>query len=159
MDAEIKAAWVKWLREHADQQGKGQLRKDGKFCCLGGLCELAVGAGIVGASPAKVSDLDADNTFEATVYDSEMFVLPDKVAKWASLIPFTDSDGVQQAFAVNPEVSVLITREMVDKITDKESQDIYVNSIGRKRYLQLSTLNDVFEFSFDEIADLIDAQF
>lgn len=48
MNAEIKARWVAWLRANVDKQGYGALRNpDDKFCCLGGLCELAVADGII----------------------------------------------------------------------------------------------------------------
>jgi hypothetical protein len=51
MNAEIKDQWGAWLLEHADEQGVYALRQEtvagDRFCCLGGLCDLAVAAGIV----------------------------------------------------------------------------------------------------------------
>ena len=57
MNQEIKARWVAWLHEHADEQTTGRLHRTEArdsnnapvgFCCLGGLCELAVADGIIG---------------------------------------------------------------------------------------------------------------
>jgi hypothetical protein len=41
MDTKIKAEWVKALRSGEYEQGRGKLQSDGKFCCLGVLCELS----------------------------------------------------------------------------------------------------------------------
>lgn len=48
MNPEIKKRWVAALRSGEYEQGKGRLvTEDGKFCCLGVLCDLAVGDGVV----------------------------------------------------------------------------------------------------------------
>jgi hypothetical protein len=64
MNPGIKAAWGAWLLEHADDQGTGalcQINEDSgkeEFCCLGGLCELAIAAGIaVGGTIVRVDDI------------------------------------------------------------------------------------------------------
>ncbi len=41
MDAELKTKWVEALRSGEYEQGIMYLRRDGKHCCLGVLCELA----------------------------------------------------------------------------------------------------------------------
>jgi hypothetical protein len=41
MDAELKAKWVEALRSGKYKQTKNRLQRDGKFCCLGVLCEVA----------------------------------------------------------------------------------------------------------------------
>lgn len=41
MDPELKAKWVEALRSGNYQQGRYSLKKDGKYCCLGVLCEVA----------------------------------------------------------------------------------------------------------------------
>lgn len=41
MNAALKAKWVDALRSGDYQQGEMFLRRDGKHCCLGVLCELA----------------------------------------------------------------------------------------------------------------------
>ncbi len=47
MNAEIKKLWIEDLRAHPDMQGRGKLMINGKSCCLGRLCLLAVDAGII----------------------------------------------------------------------------------------------------------------
>jgi hypothetical protein len=41
MTPELKAKWLAALRSGKYQQGEGALNKDGKFCCLGVLCDVA----------------------------------------------------------------------------------------------------------------------
>jgi hypothetical protein len=40
MNPEVKARWVAALRSGEYKQGKGALRLNNKFCCLGVLCDL-----------------------------------------------------------------------------------------------------------------------
>lgn len=47
MDERVKADWVAALRSGEYAQGFGALNKNGKYCCLGVLCELAVKEGIL----------------------------------------------------------------------------------------------------------------
>lgn len=99
MNPEIKARWVAWLRANADKQTQGRLQRVtgigdslvAGFCCLGGLCELAVEDGIIERR------LCVDPTFEAQMYsygtDKDRGVpfswshssLPDAVLTWAGL--------------------------------------------------------------------------
>lgn len=41
MDAQLKAKWVEALRGDEYQQGQGSLLREGCYCCLGVLCEVA----------------------------------------------------------------------------------------------------------------------
>lgn len=88
MKPEVKAEWGEWLLEHENDQGSGALCKirndDGKeeFCCLGGLCELAVRAGIVTRtlSPGRTTyDYAAPGERPGSA------LLPRSVADWAGL--------------------------------------------------------------------------
>ena len=53
MDQEVKAEWVRRLRSGDYEQGRGFLRSKGldgtpdRYCCLGVLCEMAEGVGLV----------------------------------------------------------------------------------------------------------------
>jgi hypothetical protein len=96
MNPEIKTAWLEWLRANGDKQGQGLLRSwDDKICCLGGLCELAVQAGIVQARRRPdhygVSDPGAMEYFNPNFgedeggWDSDHTVLPNAVIAWAGL--------------------------------------------------------------------------
>jgi hypothetical protein len=40
MNTEIKEKWVVALRSGDYKQGKGRLRQDGNYCCLGVLCDV-----------------------------------------------------------------------------------------------------------------------
>jgi hypothetical protein len=47
MNPEIKASWVEALRSEEYKQGANALHRNGTFCCLGVLCDLAEKAGVV----------------------------------------------------------------------------------------------------------------
>lgn len=74
--AENVAEWVAALRSDEFEQGVGALNQNGKHCCLGVLCELAVAAGV----PIKVEVKEG-----FTSYDGKRGDLPDKVRKWVGL--------------------------------------------------------------------------
>lgn len=40
MDKNLKKVWVKALRSGDYKQGKGNLYKKGRFCCIGVLCDI-----------------------------------------------------------------------------------------------------------------------
>ena len=44
---EVRELWVKTLLSGEYEQGTDYLQKDGKFCCLGVLCEIAVKKGVI----------------------------------------------------------------------------------------------------------------
>lgn len=77
MKPEVKAAWVKWLREHPDRQGFGQLKsRDGKVCVLGALCEVATEHGL---------SLVYRELADVVSIDGHILDLPGPVANWADL--------------------------------------------------------------------------
>jgi len=93
MNPEIKARWVAWLRANADKQARGKLQRitatnDDNgigFCCLGGLCEIAVADGIIrskiidpGYGSQLVVSYGADRAWNANS-------LPEDVVNWAGL--------------------------------------------------------------------------
>lgn len=43
---EVKTEWLNALRSGEYEQGTGFLSKDGKFCCLGVLCDIATKQGV-----------------------------------------------------------------------------------------------------------------
>ena len=81
MNQEIKKAWVAALRSGDYQQGVGLLhyKKDGqdKYCCLGVLCELAVGGGVIPAG-----QLNADGQYQ---YNNSLYMPSSIVLDWAGL--------------------------------------------------------------------------
>lgn len=114
MKKDIKERWVTALRSGRYEQGKGALRDyQGKFCCLGVLCDLAAQERIV----------DVEDEVDGVVpYGGRTGVLPPQVLTWAGM---TDP---------NP--------------------DVY---FGGERFA-LSALNDGRRLTFEQIADLIEAQ-
>lgn len=81
MNPEVKALWVADLRANPDKQGRGVLSAtDGKDCCLGRLCRLAVTAGII---PTSTESTDFDRCF---IYGEDKATLPESVMHWAGLI-------------------------------------------------------------------------
>ncbi len=81
MNPEIKAQWVAALRSGKYAKGIGALRDEGKFCCLGVLCELAVAAGV-----AMKSERLGSVYYSAPNGDyPERCFLPEPVAQWAGL--------------------------------------------------------------------------
>jgi len=88
MNPEIKAQWTTRLRSGEDEQGTGALNKDGKLCCLGVLCELAVKAGIVravldsGDGCTRYGSEDEQSGIHA---GAEKLTLPESVQDWAGL--------------------------------------------------------------------------
>jgi len=80
MDQAIKTEWVAALRSGEYQQGSGYLRDlDGKYCCLGVLCDIAVKRGVIpdpstNAYAFKYGGGPADDVY-----------LPVAVMEWAGL--------------------------------------------------------------------------
>lgn len=85
MNPEIKARWVAWLRENRGRQGRGVLRRgtgaDARFCCLGGLCEIAVADGVI---EARIPYNSSICIYGDTVDISDI-KLPRTVMEWAGL--------------------------------------------------------------------------
>lgn len=92
MNEEIKAQWTAALRSGEYEQGREYLSSDGKFCCLGVLCDLAVRAGIIEQYTTYTPYTDYGQG------DDE--ILPSEVAAWAGLAgenrqnPVTNPEGI-----------------------------------------------------------------
>lgn len=61
MKADLKAKWIDALRSGKYEQGRGALLNDGKYCCLGVLCEV-VGLEII-ATNKLAGDMFPDNSY------------------------------------------------------------------------------------------------
>ena len=77
MNADVKVRWVERLRSGGDGQGRGRLRRDNAFCCLGVLCDIY--AQETGTKWVENYD-DGDMSFLGAGGD-----LPDAVCEWAGL--------------------------------------------------------------------------
>lgn len=96
MKQEVKEKWVAALRSGDYQQGTQKLNKDGKYCCLGVLCELAVNEGICKSKEES----------GITYYDSASNLPPFSVKVWAGW------DG--ESFG-NPEINHYCLSDWNDK--------------------------------------------
>lgn len=81
MNVDIKADWLSNLRSGEYEQGEGILKKNGKFCCLGVLCDMAVKAGVVKETVVE----DYDYTYSRYGVDGRTSYLPSEVVSWAGL--------------------------------------------------------------------------
>lgn len=79
MNKKIKAAWLKALRSGKYKQGREALNKNGEFCCLGILCEIAVKKKIT-----KSFD-NAINRIISYGQQGNDSYLPPSVVEWAGL--------------------------------------------------------------------------
>lgn len=93
MNADVKARWLAALRSGEYQQGQDALRLNGKFCCLGVLCDLAAKDG-VGKWDLSLHFNDGDSVADD--------VPTDKVREWAGLdqvnpqLNIPDVDGCER---------------------------------------------------------------
>jgi len=143
MKPEIKAAWVAALRSGEYEQGDGNLQKEGKFCCLGVLCEIAV----------KQFDLDIDVRAEGlyseddstvvTLYNEQSAFLPSAVQDWAGM---DDNGGYfdQPVHVLDGEI-VTPTPAMWGQYGPTEVRTLYLLNDGG--------------VSFDAIANVIEEKF
>ena len=77
MKEDIKALWIKGLLSGEYTQGRNRLEQNGKFCCLGVLCDIAAKHGIV----TRKLNVPRDIVY----YDGQKGALPLTVVKWADL--------------------------------------------------------------------------
>lgn len=80
MNKEIGERWIAALRSGEYQQGQSYLNVNGKFCCLGVLCDLAVKEGVV----------DREQWGNYVLYGSDEegwdgALLPNGVKRWAGM--------------------------------------------------------------------------
>jgi hypothetical protein len=77
MNPGIRARWTAALRSGDYPQGANALRRDGHWCCLGVLCDLAEQDGVTRAF--------ADDLVGGWSYDGYPDLLPPSVRDWAGL--------------------------------------------------------------------------
>lgn len=135
MNPEIKARWVHALRSGRYKQGHRRLEtSDGRFCCLGVLCKIAVEDGVI---ERKVHDGNVSFGKERTS-DWERAILPRAVAAWA------DCTTVPE---VDPPAAPLWPSNMQTDLT--MLNDGWIDAQQGSKMPPLT---------FDQIADLIEEQ-
>ena len=99
MNPVAKAMWLTALRSGDYKQGKGALNKNGKFCCLGVLCEISTEVLELKINTLnEMSDCACPDCSSKTLYDGKGSYLPAIVAAWAGVdtmgaIPSKDGSG------------------------------------------------------------------
>jgi hypothetical protein len=113
MKPEVKAQWIAALRNGEYQQGQMSLSKDGKFCCLGVLCDLAVKAGVIPAPSTR-------NTLGDDLYGTEdkCDVLPAEVKVWAGLVEANPGVDMDQAPAGTRALECAAGKESLAGVND-----------------------------------------
>lgn len=144
MDATVKAQWLAALRSGEYRQGVGALNKDGKFCCLGVLCDLAAKAGVV------ETEIDPDGY---TRYDDFTGSLPPAVKFWS---------GVKGDFGHLPEriiVNEADCRQLSDLNDSAEASFTQIADIIEQRFtaeVSLAKVSDAPSTEFDCMCALCD---
>jgi hypothetical protein len=84
VNPDIKEQWVGALRSGGYKQGRRRLAdNDGKFCCLGVLCELATEAGVLDKETSDQFGPIYRSTSDPGDWDRN--ILPQAVVDWAEL--------------------------------------------------------------------------
>lgn len=81
MRQKIAKAWVEALRSGKYEQGKNRLCKDGKYCCLGVLCEVAIEQGL----DLKRKDIGGMIHYGTSEEEGNTAMLPVEVLVWAEM--------------------------------------------------------------------------
>jgi hypothetical protein len=84
MNPQIKAEWMARLRSGEFEQGKRALQKNGKFCCLGVLSEIAADAGV--AERCSFNSVNGDGDPVVSVrYNDYTGTLSSEIGRWSGL--------------------------------------------------------------------------
>lgn len=81
MNPAVKEQWVQALRSGEYEQGAAFLKANGKYCCLGVLCDLAVKAGVI----EEIEPTDVVGSMFGVESDWNGTILPYAVEAWAGL--------------------------------------------------------------------------
>lgn len=123
--------WVAALRSGEYEQGTGFLNKNGKWCCLGVACDLAVKDGV---DVAVAVGGPGDRQEGATTYNGHHGYMPGTVDDWLGGI------GQEAGFG-SDELDIIIG-------TDSEGYE-----------LAASSANDDAGWDFNQIADAIEKKY
>lgn len=88
---DVKVRFLAALRSGDFEQGKGALRRDNKYCCLGVLCEL---------SPVEPYREEENSRY---YFDGDSSALPSSVQQWALVDPAGDMASSALAFDVTDD--------------------------------------------------------
>jgi hypothetical protein len=133
MKDQIRKQWTAALRSGKYLQGRNNLALDGRFCCLGVLCALAVDENITDRSEPPIGS--------PVRFGGVSAFLPNEVSRWSGLDSFSPQVKYSALDPKHPAVRNVVA--LMGEIPDVVS---------------LASLNDQ-GMPFSEIADLIDREF
>ena len=143
MDKEIKAKWLTALRSGDYAQGKGALRRaqDDTYCCLGVLCDVMAQEG-KGEWIAEGSSPDDYFLFVTDGFDKSMdiFAAANEGHSETAGLPYKLADALGLDTA------------------GRMPEGAFVDTQGGNAW-SLVGLNDSADYTFEEIADVIDEHF
>jgi len=143
MNPEVKQLWLDALRSGKYTQGKSLLRPtESTYCCLGVLCQIAEERGICEYIPSdehegftiKYPDVFQDGFCDGNVYEESE--LPWVVKQWAGL----DNE--------NPKVT----------LNERNTKEHLKGTMQDNTIITLAQLNDEHNYTFTELADIIEEQ-
>lgn len=163
MKAEVKAEWIKRLRSGKYTQTTGALHRvlgddprGDRYCCLGILCEIAVEQEVV-----KVFDPRPENNDRELEYGTDegyavSGVPPESVLVWAE-VPKRQVSG-RSVELHNDEFHFTVEKDtpLHEKLKETLGLSAYR---GDDPEYSLVEMNDSGEFTFEEIADVIEQYF
>lgn len=125
MNQQIAEKWVAELRSGKYKQTKHVLKKNGGFCCLGVLCEIAIKEGVIPKPVLKADDTATEKRWFYGPGDGDAGALPNEVRTWAGMTAangrIKDFHGVTLA-SLNDEGTVVDGNEIsslnFDEIAD-----------------------------------------
>ena len=85
MDPNVKQLWLTALRSGEYTQCQSALNTNGSYCCLGVLCEVAVGQGLEVEVTTTAHRVGNGEIYSYKSYNGETGTLPTVVKEWAGL--------------------------------------------------------------------------
>jgi len=141
---EVKTLWLDALRSGKYRQTRNTLRRGDSFCCLGVLCDVAVKSGLdlnISSTPQNGLDLDDDVFYS---YDHESGTLPLRVQEWAGL---DAANPTLRSIYYDDDTADFQPTELAP---DPQHEDVILG------HPSLAELNDIYELSFEQIAEIVE---
>lgn len=164
MKAEVKAEWLKRLRSGKYTQTAGALHRvlgddpgEHQFCCLGVLCEIAVEQEVVKVFDERPENDDRELEYGRTLMGAYTGVPPEEVLVWAE-VPKRTLEDRHSTKINNDEFHFKV-------VPDSPLHEKLKAVVGLAEYrgenpeYSLVEMNDSGEFTFAEIADVIEQYF
>lgn len=147
MKPEVKNKFVEALRSGDYKQTSGALHLKGDgYCCLGVLCSLAEAEGVVTLANSRGSSYTIYQAVNDS-NDASTTALPEAVAEWAG-IEITDKENKVSALDSLWREIPLPTPVVIER---EDSVEVTLDT--------LMALNDTGNFTFNQIADIVEEQF